>query len=240
VVLLVEDVQWTDSATLDFLTYLVRAGRGDAVSVVVTCRSDEVPLDVGVADWLTHVRRDAGVAEIRLGPLPHREAVEQIAGLVGTPPPSELVEEVYARAEGHPFFTEQLVTAALTDSGQLAQPVALPARLAELLIARAAGCGVDARAVLALLSMAGRPLTESILGEVTSLDASTVRTAVQDLTASRLVATPGAGGGHRPRHALPAEAVVGELLPAEQISLHENSARALQALSAESTRRVRS
>src|SRR5262245_56298503 len=58
--LLVEDIHWADGATLDFLTYLVRAGRGSALSVVVICRSDEVPLDAAVADWLVHMRLDAG------------------------------------------------------------------------------------------------------------------------------------------------------------------------------------
>jgi predicted ATPase len=106
--LLIEDVHWADGATLDFLTYLGRAGRDDAVSVMVTCRSDEVPLDATVAQWLTHLRRDAGVAEIRLRPLSRSEVVEQIAELVGGPPPAGLVQEVYSRAEGHPFFTEQL------------------------------------------------------------------------------------------------------------------------------------
>ena len=85
--LLIEDVHWADAATLDFLTYLTRAGRAGAVPVVVTCRSDEVPLDAAVADWLTHVRRDAGVEEIRLGPLSQGEVAEQVTGLVGAPPP---------------------------------------------------------------------------------------------------------------------------------------------------------
>ena len=46
--LLIEDVHWADRATLDFLTYLRRAGRASPVTVVVTCRSDEVPLDATV------------------------------------------------------------------------------------------------------------------------------------------------------------------------------------------------
>jgi tetratricopeptide (TPR) repeat protein len=225
--LLVEDVHWADPATLDFLTYLVRVSRGSAVSVVVTCRSDEVPLDAGVADWLTHVRRDAGVEEIRLGPLSRSEVVEQIATLVEASPPAELVAEVYARAEGHPFFTEQLVAAAVIEAGVLARPVAVPARLSELLVARAAQCGTDARAVLATLAVAGRPLTEELLGEVTELDPDRVRAAVRELAAARLLAAP-PGAGQRPRHALLAEAVAADLLPAERISLHERVARALQ------------
>jgi DNA-binding CsgD family transcriptional regulator len=225
--LLVEDVHWADGATLDFLTYLVRVGRGDAVSVVVTCRSDETPLDVGVDDWLTHVRRDATVEEIRLGPLSEGEVAEQVTALVGAAPSGELVAEVYARAEGHPFFTEQLV-AVVTDSERLSPPAALPARLAELLVGRTARCDANARAVLAALAVAGRPLSEGPLGEVTGLDEDAVRAAVRELTAARLLGAP-AEGAHRPRHALLAEAVTAELLPSEQVSLHERIAGALEA-----------
>jgi DNA-binding CsgD family transcriptional regulator len=227
-VLLVEDVHWADGTTLDFLTYLVRAGRGGAVTVVVTCRSDEVPLDAAVAEWLDHVRRDAEVEEIRLGPLTRAELAEQVTALVGAPQPVGLVEEVYGRAEGHPFFTEQLIAAAVTDSGGLAQPMRLPARLAELLLARTARCGSDGQAVLAALAVAGRPLSERLLGDVTGLDPPTVRTAVRDLTAARLLATE-ADGGHLPRHALLAEAVTADLLPGERVSLHERIAEALDA-----------
>jgi DNA-binding CsgD family transcriptional regulator/tetratricopeptide (TPR) repeat protein len=222
--LLIEDVHWADTATLDFLTYLVRVGRGGGVTVVVTCRSDEVPLDATVADWLAHVRRDAGVEEIRLGPLSRREVAEQVTGLTGAAAP-----ELYARAEGHPFFTEQLVAAAVADSRQLAQPVALPTRLAELLVARAGCCGSDGQAVLAALAIAGRPLSEALLGEVTGLDPPTVRTAVRELTAARLLGAP-ADGGHRPRHALLAEALAAELLPGEQVALHERIAQSLLAV----------
>jgi DNA-binding CsgD family transcriptional regulator len=226
-VLLVEDVHWADGATLDFLTYVVRAGRGSTMSVVVTCRSDEVPLDAAVADWLTHVRRDAEVEEIRLGPLSRSEVAEQVTALTGVPPPGELVEEVYARAEGHPFFTEQLVAAAVIDSGRLSRPVALPERLAELLVVRTARCGDTARTVLNALAVAGRPLTEGLLGEVTSLEADPVRIAVHELGAARLLAAP-IGGAHRPRHALLAEAVAADLLPGERVLLHERVARALE------------
>src|SRR5262245_50435464 len=165
--LLVEDVHWADAATLDFMTYLMRAGRGEAVSVVVTCRSDETPLDIRVTDWLTHVRRDAGTVEIQLGPLSPTEVAAQITGLLGTTPADQLLAELYARAGGHPFFIEQLVDAVITDSGRVPQPVGLPARLAKLLLARASRCSDDARAVLNALAVAGRQLTDDMLGDVT-------------------------------------------------------------------------
>jgi hypothetical protein len=58
----VEDVHWADGATLDF-DLSGPSEPGWRMSVMVTCRSDEVPLDPAVADWLAHVRRDAGVVE---------------------------------------------------------------------------------------------------------------------------------------------------------------------------------
>ena len=58
--LVVEDVHWADSETLDFLTFLVRAGRRGPVRVVVTCRGDEAPLAEHVAGWLARVRATRG------------------------------------------------------------------------------------------------------------------------------------------------------------------------------------
>ena len=73
------------------------------------------------------------------------------------------MDELYARAEGNPFFTEQLVAAALASAaeGGLRVPAGLPAGWPELLVARAGRCAGDARAVLDALAVAGRPLTEA-------------------------------------------------------------------------------
>jgi len=226
----IEDVHWADSATLDLLTVLTRAGRG-AVRVVVTCRSDEVPLESQVAAWLAHVRGASGVEEIRLRPLSRQEAAEQIAALAGAPAPEGFAEEVYARAEGNPFFTEQLVAAAVPESGgsTVSSPAQLPARLAELLAARVDRCGGDARAALGGLAVAGRPLTEDQLCGVTGLGVDAVQRSLRELAAARLLADATAGGTHRPRHALLAEAAAAGLLPGERAVLHERTAQTLGA-----------
>src|SRR6266702_3974449 len=108
-------------------------------------------------------------------------------------------------------------------------PAGLPDRLAGLLAARAGRCGGDARGVLAALAVAGRPLTEDLLGEVTGLDLETMRAGLRELAAAQLLADTGTDSAHRPRHALLAEAVAGGLLPGERAVLHERTARALAA-----------
>jgi DNA-binding CsgD family transcriptional regulator len=225
VCVVVEDVHWADSSTLDCLTFLARAGAMGGVTLVATCRSDEAPLEPQVADWLAHVRGGRDVEEIRLSPLSREETAEQIAGLLGGPAPRRVADELYARTEGNPFFTEQLVAA----SAAGAADGALPPRLAELLAARVGRCGGDGQGVLAALAVAGRPLAEDQLSAVSGLEAAAVRRGLRELAVVRLLADGTAHGGHRPRHALLAEAVAAGLLPGERGVLHERTARVLAA-----------
>jgi DNA-binding CsgD family transcriptional regulator/tetratricopeptide (TPR) repeat protein len=229
--LVVEDVHWADGATLDCLTFLLQARGGGLVTAVATYRSDEVPLDEYVAGWLAHARGSGAVEEIRLGPLSRDEAAEQIAGLAGEPLSVGFADELYARAEGNPFFTEQLVAASRSGpEGDMLSPSAgLPTRLAELLAARAGACDGDAWGVLAVLAVAGRPLTEDMLRVISGLEAEAVRAGLRELATAQLLGDVTAGGSHRPRHALLAEAVAARLLPGERVILHERTAQALRA-----------
>ena len=77
------------------------------------------------------------------------------------------------------------------------------------------------------MAVASRPLGEDLLGAVTGLGAEAVRGGLRELAEARLLAEDTLGGGHRPRHALLAEAVTGGLLPGERAALHERTARAL-------------
>src|SRR5262249_56077521 len=134
------------------------------------------------------VRGRWGVAGIRMRWLSREEVADEVAALVGGPRPARLVDEVYRRAEGNPFFTEQLVAAAQEEAagGVLRAPGGLPARLAELLAARAGRCSGDARVVLHALAVAGRPMTEDVLARITRADVDTVRPALPSLVSSPL------------------------------------------------------
>ncbi len=229
--LVVEDVHWADTATLDFLTFLVRAGHGSAVTVVVTCRSDEAPLEPRVSGWLGYARANAAVEEIRLGPLSAQETAEQVAGLVGGLPPTHLASDVFAAGRA----TRSLPSSWSRPRWPITQRASrtghpdCQARLGELLEARAAGCTGEAQAVLAALAVAGRPLTEDVLVMMTGYAPEATRQGLRELAAARLLGEGRAGGTYRARHALLAEAVADGLLPGELKVLHERCAEALQA-----------
>ena len=201
------------------------------MSVVVTCRGDEAPLAGHVAGWLAQVRGAAGVEEIRLGPLSREEVARQAAALAGGPVPPGVVDELYARAEGNPFFTEQLVAAALAGAagGGLGVPAGLPGGWRSCW-RRGPGAARERR---------GRcwrgwrwracRWTRTCWARSPGWTRRRCAAGLRELAAARLLAEDTAGGGHRPRHALLAEAVAGGLLPGERAALHERTARALAA-----------
>ncbi|MEV4510908.1 AAA family ATPase [Dactylosporangium sp. NPDC049525] len=230
-VLLVEDLHWADAATLDLLTYLPAAA-GPSLIVAVTCRGDEPGVGAEVLDWLAQARRSALTVEVRLVALTRDETAEQAADLIGRPVPAPFVDELHARSEGNPFYTEQLVAAALTGATgpAVALPRVLPGGLADLLATRAGRVGGPARAVLAALAVAGRSLTEPSLCAVTGLAEQEVADALEELAAAKLLAPFDGDPGCRPRHALLAEAVLANLRPGERLALHVRTATALEAL----------
>ncbi len=222
VVLVVEDVHWADPDTLDLLTFLSRARHGEGVHLLVTCRQDETGLSGHVAAWLERTRQDARVVEVRLGPLSRPDVTALVDGLVGSGSSNALVDEVFTRGEGNPFFTEQLVA---SRDGE--RPALVPTRLADFLTGRVRTVSADAQDVMRVLAVAGRPLPVTAVCDVTGHTEERCLEAVRELARASLVLT--GPDGVRPRHALLREALVEELagVPRE---FHRRLARALESL----------
>jgi DNA-binding CsgD family transcriptional regulator len=220
--LLIEDLHWADASTLDFLAYLCAAGQDVATPVVLTCREEETGPTRPIGRWITDLARRHDVTRMPLGRLSRPEAAEQISGLLHAAPSPSVVDEVFTRAGGNPFFTEQIV-AAVRSKGR----PELPESLAELLIARVAETGDDCRAVLAALAVAGRGLDDAVLTAVTGLDRPRLAGAVRKLVEARLLDRPGADERFRLRHVLLGEAINGDMLAGELRDRHAGFARAL-------------
>ncbi|GGN83926.1 LuxR family transcriptional regulator [Actinoplanes lobatus] len=232
VVVVIEDIHWADAATLDLLTYL-RASSGGSITLIATCRSDEAPLDPPVARWVEQARRPETV-RLELAGLSRAAIAELAEQTLDSPPPESVVEELHRRTEGNPYFAEELIAAAVVAShggpgvALTRQP---PRVLAELLVARSRRVSDTARAVLAVLAVAGRSVPEIVVARATGMAAADVTCAMHELVDARL-ATPDSVRpelGCRTRHALLAEAVAGDLLADERRAAHAGIAAAFAA-----------
>ena len=77
--LLIVDLHWADSTTLDLLEHLL--GRGTPVPVVGTWRTADDTTTPPVRQWFSRVRRQPGVHEQPLGALTREETSDQLAML---------------------------------------------------------------------------------------------------------------------------------------------------------------
>ena len=103
----VEDVHWADTSTRELLALLARQQQGDVV-LLLTLRTDESPAPAGLTRYLAELVR-RGDHRVALQPLSREQQAHQISDILGVPPHRRLLDEVYARAEGNPFFAEEML-----------------------------------------------------------------------------------------------------------------------------------
>jgi DNA-binding CsgD family transcriptional regulator/tetratricopeptide (TPR) repeat protein len=216
----IEDVHWADQSTRDLLHWLFTRGLDAPVTILATYRSDDLhrrhPLRATLAEWV----RLPSVARLQLGPLSSAEARSLVQTLQSGAIGERDVRRILARAEGNPFFLEELVAAASIGDGRL------PTDLADLLLVRLEQLDDAGRLVVRAASVAGRQVSHALLAAGTALDEVALDGAVRAAgEANILVSTD--GEHYAFRHALLAEASYQDLLPSERVRLHAAYAEAL-------------
>ncbi len=110
-VVLVEDIHWAEEPLLDLLDRLLRDVQGPLL-LIATARPELLDRRPGWGGG----RRNA--TTLWLEPLPLDEAARMLDALLGTELPPPVRELVLERAEGNPFFVEELI-GTLIDQGVL-------------------------------------------------------------------------------------------------------------------------
>lgn len=217
-VLVVEDLHWADESTLAILSFLLRAlGRG-RIMLLLTSRSDDVRRGDAVSRFIgeaTRARLLEREALERLDIDAVREIAEQVTGHALS---QGALERIYDRAEGVPFFVEEIACCSTAP---------IPDGLRDLLLARFDRLGDDARRVVQVASGAERPLTHPLLERLVGFADERLDEAVREATRSGILVV--IDDGYRFRHALLREAVHDDLLPGERSRLHRTYAETLEA-----------
>jgi predicted ATPase len=156
VLLVVEDAHWADTATRHVLLYLARNLRAP-VCLVVTYRMEELQERYPLRLLLSELHRNSRCERITLDPLTRTELGELLGTILGHPAARATTDEIMDRAEGNPFYAEELLAA--RESGP-----SLPGELRGLLLARVEHLARDARPVLGAVA-AGTQVSHDLLAE---------------------------------------------------------------------------
>ena len=164
-VLVVEDLHWSDRSTRDLLAFLVRNIRDVGVVLVMTYRSDELHRRHPLLPFLAELERSGRVERLELTRFDRHEAAAQLAAIAGPDLDPALVESIHARSSGNPFFAEELLVSA-RDTGK----AALPPTLREVLLAHVASLTEATQELLRVASAAGHRVDPQLLAMLNGSD----------------------------------------------------------------------
>ena len=188
--------------------------------LVASYRPDELHRRHPLRPLLAELERGPRARRIELVPLTRSELAEQLEDILGAAPDDGRVARMYARSEGNPLFTEELLAAGLDGRGEL------PPTLRDALMVRIEALPQDAQEVLRVIS-AGRSLDHALLAEASGLESGALREALREAAAGHVIAADDEGN-YAFRHALLREVVHDDLLPGEHTELHLALARAFE------------
>lgn len=225
--LIIEDWQWVDPSTREFVEQLVERPGGKGQLVVITARNEAPPPPFAsgsrVDIELTGLQPDAA-----------RELVELVCA--GTPLPPRLVALLAARGDGVPLFLEEAARMALESGsedagGELRGLESVPASLQDLLAARLDGLGAAAlvaRVAAVLGRQFSRPLLAALLDSAGhEPDAAALDERLAVLVSSGLVRSED-DGQFAFRHALIRDAAYESLWVRDRRALHEQVVKLLR------------
>jgi DNA-binding CsgD family transcriptional regulator len=229
---ILDDLQWSDEATLELLSALGRPLQEMPVVVIAAYRSDGLPRD-HLLRWLrAELRRGGGVDELVLGPLDRDQTSALLAELLPDAPSPSLVRAIHDRTQGSPFFIEELATALLASGSlkggrrglELAEggEVPVPETVRDAVLMGASGLSDAARDAAEVAAVAGETFDLALVEEL-STNAGLVELIEEGLLEE------GAPGRAAFRHALTREALYAEVPWMRRRALHRDLAEALEA-----------
>lgn len=225
--LVVDDVQWADQATLDLLTFLASNLTGISMLGLLAFRDDQLVADDPLSGFL--VGRGSGTVRerITLDRLSERAVAEQIACIVDHTPDPRLVEVVFERSDGNPFFVEELLAADTTASGDV------PPTVKAVLLRRLETLPITSRQALRVAAVAGRTVAHDALAHVADLPERELSEALRAAIAAQVLEIDDATDGYAFRHTLLREHIYHDVLPTERRRLHRRYASHLSSAATE-------
>jgi len=235
--LILDNVQWCDQETLDFITFcLGLAGDETRLLVAGTVRDDHRRDDPELAAWAVRMRAADLLTELSLAPLDAADTAMLAEAISGQPFAAKDMATLHATTGGFPLY---VIEAARIDAGEPGSPGAGggPAPgdgdLSAVLRKRLAQATAAAQEIAGLAAAVGTDFALDLLTEASDLPADAVVGAVDELWRSRILRE--FGTGYDFSHDLLREAAYAEVTPARRWLLHRRTAQGMELLRAGDT-----
>ncbi|MGB6518703.1 MAG: AAA family ATPase [Candidatus Cybelea sp.] len=227
-VLIVDDLQWADFATLEFLAFLMPRLASSQLLVLGAVRSEQLERDHARREALNRLSRLGAVA-LAVPPLDSDEIRRLISSIWpdARSGREREIKRICSLAEGKPYFAEELATSAAM-APQEPKPDLTPLSIRAGVLARFEQLDDARRRILLYASVIGRSFDAALLAQVTAASNATVAAVLTNACELQLVREiredPGA---FTFRHAITREILYRELLALQTQTIHREVAEHL-------------
>jgi len=242
-IVILEDLHWSDSTSLEFLLLLARRISSQPILLLLTFRSEDTTPEL--THFLAELDRERLGTEFALKPMspPDVEAMLQAILDPQTRISSEFLDAIFPLTEGNPFFIEEILKA-LTAEGDISYADGawdrkeinlshIPRTIKDAVQRRTQQLNEGTLQALTLASVMGRRFDFRLLQDLLQVDEADLMVMLKELIAAQLVMEETADHFVF-RHALTREAIYTRLLLRERQGLHRSVAEAIERLYAAS------
>ena len=233
IVLVIENVHWMDSASEQFLNYLVGSIARSSIMIVVSSRPGYVPTFTDKSYY----------TQVTISPLSHRDCDIMLKGLLKADNISaELRELVLGKCEGNPFYLEEVVKDFLEEGiikqangkyvlSKEASRLRVPGTIHNVIMSRIDRLDENLKKTLQYASVIGREFSLSLLKEIAGIGEE-IHEYLGKLKESELIYEKGIypEHGYLFKHALTQEATYNSMLLSKRKELHGSIAGILEEL----------
>lgn len=189
-VLFIDDLHWADDASLALLNYLVRRLDGKPVCIVVTWRTEGVPVVQRLRALVADAQRAGRASLMRLARLSAAAVGEMVSTLLesGVEVPSGVEERLYRESEGLPFFVVEYLAAipgGAKEAGEEGWEV--PESVRDLLSSRLNAASETGRQLLSAAAVIGRSFGVDVVRAASGRSEDETVTALEELVSRGLV-----------------------------------------------------
>jgi predicted ATPase/DNA-binding SARP family transcriptional activator len=243
--LLIDDLQWCDQETLEWLHFLLRFDPTARLLVVGCAREEELPQTHPLRTLLLHLRNSMHVTELTLQPLDAAETGKLASQVAKRKLDMGLVMHLFQETEGYPLFVVEMVRAdlgreaarppeadCLPRQPSLDDARTLPPRVHAVLVGRLLQLSASAREFVEFAATIGRAFKLDLLITASNADVNSAVFALDELWHKRIVRERGANS-YDFTHDKLREVAYGEISAPQRRMLHRRVAQALEALHAD-------